>query len=938
MKNRIRKTYRAIKSKLSKRMIWFFVLCNLTAFTAWKVYSFFSFENTVEQTSSAKISKEHSLKELAAILKLETDDNLFTVGLPPINNALYVNTKNKTLLFQSDKQIAIEYESTSSLIKKVKAGSEKAFDDFINTNFKIANYTQLLSEASNIETSEVIAVGTLIGADSDYLQQVAAISGIDIRTILLSLIYNTVYSGSSGQIATIVENKKLKNITDKNYKIDKVNTALLAESLTKLKSDAGNDRTKFIESEYNKLHPTNESIDTGESENTLQVSIQKLLRTKAIRLDASVPFDFAYINFRKDIFYCGEKAYPYYSDKLYVKDNSSLDFLFSKQFSLPNYNSLTAAEIVSRIGIPLASIESSEANTNSQTAFKAILNYLLNHPSVYCIYSGKLQSPFSIKNDSIQYGKFDAALLQSGFDNLSQGDSNDSEYSIVRKENTTPRIIYAALLLLFISYSVGLFIHSKKEVVSIDDATPLTGDFEEQLRVEKEKFEKQIERNRKESLEKIIQFLTNQGDGFEYEKTQLLQIRHKSNFYDIIKKTKNLNEFIKVLEKEGEENFYIKRIPSANDVFLQANQEKKDSDKIIFLLRKFDESFSQTQKDNKNLADKYQELRKIQESSSKLNFLIAGKFEGNFHEYVKEQIEKIENNPSIKKFVQFGLLFKVSNQSKFTTVSENLLKVQDESDIFLEEFYSQYQKLDSFKLSPLFERTALLCLSLELSRKLLLIRQTPIEIELEKVKQDQLQLISARYFTHNAKNPEKSEDDFEFNIMEGKEKIAEYNSKIADETFKLKADIDYKEHINTLKELMRKIKYHDKTEIVFKKLHQNFVKEFTDKIDSLKFTREGLNDDDRSWLFRQLFNITFHAADYTEHFIRQDRPLNHPNFLFLMNDLDITKTEHRDFIANDQEKSNDRSNAIALAARYVGVKKLDILVGDFYIKAEDLIK
>jgi hypothetical protein len=334
---KIRKLFRAIKSKLSMRMIWFFVLFNLTAFTAWKVYSFFSFEDVIEQTSSVKISKENSIKELAVVLKLEKDDNLFTVGLPSINNVLYVNTKNKTLLFQTkpnEKQIAIAYESTNGLIKKVKSGSENQFDDFINSNFKIPNYSQLLSEASNIKTGEVISVGTLIGADSDYQTQVAARSGIDIRTILISFIYNTVCSGGSGQIATVIENNKLKNITDKNYRIDKVNTLLLAESLTKLKSVADNDRTKFIENEYNKLHPTNESIDPSESESTLQVSVQKLLRTKAIRIDASVPFDFTHINFRKNIFYCGETSYQYSSNNFYAEENSELDYLFAKQFAL----------------------------------------------------------------------------------------------------------------------------------------------------------------------------------------------------------------------------------------------------------------------------------------------------------------------------------------------------------------------------------------------------------------------------------------------------------------------------------------------------------------------------------------------------------------------------------------------------------------------------
>jgi len=917
-------------------MIWFFVLFTLTVITAWKVYSFFSFENAIKQTSSTKISKENSIKELASILKLEKDDNLFTVGLPPINNTLYVNPQNKTLLFQSkpsEKQVTFEYESINGLIKKVKEGSEKPFDDFINTNFQIPNYSQLQSDAKSIQPTDVLSVGALIGADSDYTQQIATKSAIDIRTILLSLIYNTVYSGNSGQIATAIENKKLKNITDKNYKIDKVNTELLAESLTKLKSDAGNDRTKFIESEYNKLHPTNESIYTGKSDNTLQVSIQKYLRTKAVLLDTIVRFDFTYINFRKDIFYCGEKSYKYSASTFYAVDNSELDYLFAKQFALPNYKSLSALEITSRIGIPTDSLELLEENSNSQIAFRAILNYILNNPSVYCIYNSKLQSPFSIKSDAIQYGKFDTDLLKNGIQNLSQDNFGNSEYSIIKKDRFTPIIIYTTLFFLFLSYFVIYFLYRNKQKAIVEQDIIPTGNLDEKLIMQKEKYEILIQKNKNEILNntvaEITQFLSRPGRYLEYENDTLLLYRHKINFYNELERCKNSAELVKKIEFERTRNQNIPKVVSVNDLFEEANSR---TDKIFYLLGKFDEYSKNVSKEKKKLSEEFQENERAKKSSDKLNTLLTDNYQGDFYDYLKEQITRIENDPSIKSFVRFGLLFKSSNQSKSKSESE-ILKKYNETNDFIDGFYRKYQKINEPKL---LERTALLCWSMELADNLLKIRNEKLNPDFEKIKQDQLQLVSTRYFIHNARNQNKTLDDFEISIIQGNERIAEYNNMIADSISKLKIDNEHSEYINVLKDLMRKIKKYETSELVFKKLYEHFVSDFLDKVENLKFNEREVLAEDRSWLFQQLFNIAFHTADYVEYFIKEDDIKYHSNFLFLKNDFDLTKTEHRPFVENDMEQSTRVTNTVVKAARFAGVKKLDLLINKYYIKPEQL--
>jgi hypothetical protein len=936
---KIKELFRSIKSKLSVRIIWFFVLFNLTAFTVWKVYSFFSFENTTEQTTVTSISKDNSIKELAATLKLKSDDNLFTVGLPPINNALYVNTKNKTLLFQtqaSEKQVVIEYESTNGLIKKVKSVSQETFDDFVKNNFQIPNYPQLESEGVNIEKSEIISVGKLIGADSTYLEQVAATTGNDIRTILLSLIYNTVFSGRGGQIATVIENKKLESLTYKNYNIDKVNTVFLAESLNKLNSDGGTGKTKFIEIEYNKLHPSNESSDTSESKNTLQVGIQNLLRTKAIQLDASFPFDVVYVNYRKDILYCGERGYQYSSKTFSAINDSELDYLFAKQLAVANYNSLSAKNILMQVGIPADSVTLDETGNSAQIAFKALLLYILNHPSVYCISNGKLVSSLRIENDSIQYGKFDVNLLKSGIENLSHDNFESPEYSIVKKESFTPRIIYATLFLLFLSYCIMFYKYPQTQPVNVQEEFIPTGDITEQLNKQREKYEtliqKSIYETRENTIFQITKFLSKPGGDFDYKNDTLILYCRKINFYNELEKCSNSTELVKKIENERTRNQNIPKIESANDVFAEANKQNSRTEKITYLLEKFDEYSNYVSKEKEKLIEKFQDYKKAKKSNDNLNTLLKEECRGDFYNYLKEQIARIESNPSIEAFVRFGLLFKNSTQSQSKSESE-ILKQYNETNGFIDDFYQKYQKIGEAKF---LDRTAIICWSLELTNNLLKIRSKKVNFDTEKFKQDQLQLIPTKYFIEDAKNKDKTLDDFELSIMRGNERIAEYNSKIADSISSLKTDTEYSEYINVLKDLMRKIKKYESSELVFKKLYEHFVSDFLYKVENLKFNEREVLPEDRSWLFQQLFNIAFHTADYVEYFVKEDDIKYHSNFLFLKNDFDLAKTEHRPFVENDMEQSTRVSNTVVKAARFAGVKQLDLLINKYYIKPEQL--
>lgn len=939
MMKKFRKVYQATKSKLSIRWILFFVLFILTVSTVWQVNSFFSFKEIIEQTTVSNISKENSLKELAAFLNLNNEDNIFTDGLLQINNALFVNTKNKTLIFQpktNEKQIIIEYESVNSLIKKVKKESEKIFDDFINDKFQIQNYSQLVDKKDNLTHDEIVLIGSTIGADKDYLEEVAKKVGVDIRAILLSLIYNTVYSGNSGHIATVIKDQKLYPVSNMNYKTDIVNLQLLSVSLTILKSDAKNDRKKFIESEYSKYLPTDSTIEPNASYNELQAKIEKLLKSKSIRFDASVPFDFLFINFRKDILYCGDKAYPYNPNNLNAKDESSLGVLFGKQFGIKNYQSLSAKQLVSQIGISVDTVKFSEKNNNLQTTFTAILDYLLNNPSVYCINNGKLESPFIIKNDSILYGKFDKVLLQDAFDKLKEDDLKDSKYVIVKKENFTPIFIYITLILIFLTYFTMFFLNTIKRA-PIDEETIIQPvGIDDQLKNQKEKYEEQLVNTKKEVKEKTIveltKYLTNPGEYENYGTSTLKEVRHKVVFYNEIEKSKNSVNLVKLLNVERANNINIPIIESSNDIFEKANKASSKTDKITYMLEKFDEYLTHVSKDKEKLSEVFLDFKKAKHSIDDLNTLLIEDYKSDFFNRLKENIIKIETNPTIENFVRFGLLFKSSNQRKFKHESE-ILKVYNQTNIFIDDFYGKYKKISDNKL---LERTALICWTLDLAYNLIQIKDATFSIDLEKVKQDQLQLLSIRYFIHNAINKNKTVDDFNFSIMESNKRIANYNNSIADSISELKKDKEYSEYLNVLKDLMRKIKMYESSELVFKKLHDHFVADFFNKIEKLRYDQTNLFPEDRSWLFQQLFNITFHAADYVDYYIKEDDVKYHSNYLFLKNNLDLSVTDHRQFDEMDIEKSTRASLAIFKAAKFVGVKKLDILINKYYIKPEQL--
>jgi hypothetical protein len=186
--------------------------------------------------------------------------------------------------------------------------------------------------------------------------------------------------------------------------------------------------------------------------------------------------------------------------------------------------------------------------------------------------------------------------------------------------------------------------------------------------------------------------------------------------------------------------------------------------------------------------------------------------------------------------------------------------------------------------------------------------------------------------------PENTEADFSDKISDGYRRIVEYNGLLNDQTSYLNTeDAAHLEYISNLKELMTKIKSYDKTTMFFDKLYKYFVKEFSDRLENLRFSRTELDADARTWLFEQVFNIAFHTADYTEHFVKHDEVYFHDNVQLLINDLDLKKIVPKEFIENDLDQSSRSANSVAKALRFAGIRKVSFLVNKYYIKPDQRV-
>jgi hypothetical protein len=128
---------------------------------------------------------------------------------------------------------------------------------------------------------------------------------------------------------------------------------------------------------------------------------------------------------------------------------------------------------------------------------------------------------------------------------------------------------------------------------------------------------------------------------------------------------------------------------------------------------------------------------------------------------------------------------------------------------------------------------------------------------------------------------------------------------------------------NELSVAMGKIKTFERNQEFVEKMWQNFVKEFLEK---------APKSDDKAWFFEQLFNISYHTADYVD-YVKNNKHINICyNHLFMRDNFDLSKTEPRNFEFNHVEKSTDYSNRVFKWIEELGIEHLKILIQNRLIK------
>jgi hypothetical protein len=195
----------------------------------------------------------------------------------------------------------------------------------------------------------------------------------------------------------------------------------------------------------------------------------------------------------------------------------------------------------------------------------------------------------------------------------------------------------------------------------------------------------------------------------------------------------------------------------------------------------------------------------------------------------------------------------------------------------------------------------------------------------EKLKSDMLQIYTTRYFLGDFVEGKSFEDFKNALDIDIPKKIREYNINISNDSIAKLNNIDANLK-NQLTEAFDKIRKFDTTQEFNNKMWDNFVKEFLQKVPNIK------SDEDKAWFFEQLFNITYHTADYLD-FIKNNRKIIYCfNYQFLHNNFDLSKTDHYEFQLNHIDKSTTYSNLIFKWADELNIKQLKVLIGKYMIK------
>ena len=810
------------------------------------------------------------------------DNAWFKEGIKLPDTLLFINTQDKKFVWKvQDNRNVISYENigNNNATKHIIDNDTSKFNSFVTQYF-------LIEESNNIDS-----LAKLIGAQTTYITNIKQQGKMNQRDIVFSLIYNTIVGDPKGHIAVSIKNQNLQLLTANDMLFDKIDKNLFIESMNWVASkDTLSNKDKFIWANFNQL--SNSQQDESDTAiNSIQVLKLYFNKDNVVQINRKLPVDFMYYDFRKDVLHIGVNEYKF--DK------------------------------------------------KSDEKIKQYVEQILFFPEDVFYESsdklGKLSELGTI--DNVLWGKIDTAKLAAGKFTI---DDIAKNYAIIKTWGKSVWI-YIAILILFvyIAFSYWFLKHRRQPAVSttseskevnidIDKVDSLT----EEEKSEFENIKKTLEEHYKTAVDSLSSKSTQlEQDRKEFEtlqqkwvqdfKNQEAQIKNKleKQYFNTIAE---LNNKIDILEEEKETN--IKTFKEQ----VQFETLKKQSD---FLVR-----IANTRKE-KDLLNLLEELRKqfkeLPEilSLKKIYRNLEAKKNGQKDEIIIALLSEVDEYAKGKELTpQF------SNYKNQTEEYRKILQKYNDTHKQIEEFYKLCQKLPKKETTDFWDRTALSVWSIsQIAMPLLKIWGKTVWFEnkvdektITPLKADLLCVYLTKYFERDTSN-NYTLDEFKVDLdTTYRSAIKKYNDNIATNT---NAVLD--DNVDTIKNLKQqflfvfeKIKKFESSQEFADKMWNNFVKDFLQKAPKLnEQSPEG-----KAWFFEQLFNITYHTADYLD-FVKNNKSIIYCyNHLLLHNNLDLSKTDHYDFQLNHIEKSTTYSNRIYKWADELGVKHLKVLIEKYLIK------
>jgi len=840
----------------------------------------------------------------------------FEEGISLPDTLLFVNMDKDApqLIFKANRQktvIAFTKSSLGKSVKHVETSDSLTFCNFIAQNFSI-------KEKDNVNT-----IAKEIGARTDYITDIEKSN--NYYDIIFSLIYNTIVGDNEGHIAVTIENKKLKIIRANDFVWDRIDTDLFVNSMNKVVSnDSLSNKDKFIIANCKKLSNAKQTDIFDSTENRFK---QFFGNDEVVQISRKLPVNFLYFNYRKEVLFIG-----------------------SNQFAVSEAN---AKQYLPRL----------------KSSAEAISYLVENDTTLYDFENSNIAS------DSILWGKVDNSKLANG-----KFKTNDfaSDYTIIKTWNKSFLLYLSVIiLLLYIVYVIFYWFakgkknkntatyigeNEKREEIK-SQITEMEFDLSSLTEEEKAVFEKikpQLDAANSKIEQQNTELFNQKVDETIILRTQISDKEHEINTLNSlnqtltdqnkelsIKITNALDDFKRLSDKKGSD--LIESILMTYDKLLKGNSRSEyekilNEEKEEYLSDfKKKEKFN-TIKNNSDFLSKLANTKKESELLSKLDDLrksVSTLPEIESLRKIYADLSKDEKDKERKKDdIISDILTRIDEYAsgkelkpQFDIHKKNTETLRSISDIYnstqkqLSDFYNLCQKLKEKENPDFWDRTALSVWAIsQLAIPLLKIWKKEVWFAdkadniSETLKSDLLQIYTTRYFLRDT-NETKTLEDFKNALdKEIPYKLAEYNTYISQDS-KAKLNVIDDNLRSQLTTALEKIKKFDRTQEFNDKMWNNFVKEFLEKA---PYT------EDKVWFFEQLFNISYHTADYLDYVKHNDNIVNYFNYQYLLNDFDVSKSYS--FQVNHIEKSTPYSNRIFKWADDLGIRELKVLIEKYLVK------